>query len=366
MLIRFFRGLYDRFFGGFKALSSSSGTDVPAPVANLRAVESMRAMFGIPEPLSVRPGPNASGSEFIPPSQLDYPVARRPIGLDIPAPSGLRFLESNPIVIRNADGHTVAYVFGYDSQFDSGGGWLGCDYPVQTQSRAEALEMARKICAIGAALPEDVADAAARAYPGEDTPVPEVTPVDELVSSLKVMVEAFEFTYGTNGASITSNHPAAIYYGPYQKAKYYFSCGQIHRHELCGGLVWDKDNLLEVVAEDADSAQNLVIKYFGFKWANRYSNTDGRIVFFPGGVIPWESWAADYARWWDMIGLKEGDMAFRWSSSFDGGDEGWIGFVVNQTYLDLIKEDPKSYRVSIPDDFSHYNSPTTVVSAVIK
>ena len=54
-------------------------------------------------------------------------------------------------------------------------------------------------------------------------------------------------------------------------AKFYFSCGQTHSHDLGGGEVWDKDSLICVEAEIEDDALAFAFNRFGIRWSSCYS-----------------------------------------------------------------------------------------------
>jgi len=47
---------------------------------------------------------------------------------------------------------------------------------------------------------------------------------------------------------------------------YFFTCGQRHRHALPNGKVWDKDSVLQVVAESKRHAEQKVVDVVGGLW----------------------------------------------------------------------------------------------------
>lgn len=51
---------------------------------------------------------------------------------------------------------------------------------------------------------------------------------------------------------------------------FYFSCGQIHRHKLPSGRIWDKNSLLKVEAKNDDDAMEIVSALFGAEWGMCY------------------------------------------------------------------------------------------------
>lgn len=69
--------------------------------------------------------------------------------------------------------------------------------------------------------------------------------------------------------------------------KFYFSCGQIHRHDVGGGKVWDKDSLIEVNAERADLACIFVQSRFGPKYASDYPEKElpELLKFAKNGIV---------------------------------------------------------------------------------
>lgn len=69
-------------------------------------------------------------------------------------------------------------------------------------------------------------------------------------------------------------------------SSFYFSCGQQHRHVIDATHVWDKNSLLQVQAEDEDTARDFVFKKFGDKWCFSYHEEDflNIIEYFPGGI----------------------------------------------------------------------------------
>jgi hypothetical protein len=51
---------------------------------------------------------------------------------------------------------------------------------------------------------------------------------------------------------------------------FYFSCGQIHRHKLPSGRIWDKNSLLKVEAETLERAEDIAVHNFGAAWSMCY------------------------------------------------------------------------------------------------
>lgn len=68
--------------------------------------------------------------------------------------------------------------------------------------------------------------------------------------------------------------------------KFYFTCGQKHRHELDNGHVWDKDSVVKVEIDSRDMldasqrAYNFIIKTFGAQWAEFYHADNFNLEIF--------------------------------------------------------------------------------------
>ena len=69
--------------------------------------------------------------------------------------------------------------------------------------------------------------------------------------------------------------------------KFYFTCGQKHSHTI-NGKTWDKDSVLEVIAEKENNAIEVVFSLVGPQWAFCYTEevmTDEEIkTYYPNGI----------------------------------------------------------------------------------
>lgn len=62
---------------------------------------------------------------------------------------------------------------------------------------------------------------------------------------------------------------------------FFFSLTHSQRHVI-RGKVWDKNSLLEVLAETEQQAIDKVFEMVGYQWGNVYHKVEKE--FFPGGV----------------------------------------------------------------------------------
>ena len=67
--------------------------------------------------------------------------------------------------------------------------------------------------------------------------------------------------------------------------KWYFACGQVHRHEIGGGKVWDKDSVIVVEAANEQDAVAFVFNEFGRKWSGVYADFDNIEKYYKKGVV---------------------------------------------------------------------------------
>lgn len=67
--------------------------------------------------------------------------------------------------------------------------------------------------------------------------------------------------------------------------KFYFTCGQSHRHIIDAKRVWDKDSVISVSASNEDAAREFVFTKFGDKWSFVYTEDEINMNYFPRGVI---------------------------------------------------------------------------------
>lgn len=67
---------------------------------------------------------------------------------------------------------------------------------------------------------------------------------------------------------------------------FYFTCGQVHSHNLpYQNKIWNKDNVLKVVAPDHLIAKKYINANFGNKWSNVYDDSTLEISYFKGGIV---------------------------------------------------------------------------------
>jgi len=71
-----------------------------------------------------------------------------------------------------------------------------------------------------------------------------------------------------------------------QKGKeyFYFTCGQIHRHVCPNGKIWDKDSVIQILAEDENKAREWVFNTFGVQWSMTYTSNSLNIEYYPNGI----------------------------------------------------------------------------------
>jgi len=69
--------------------------------------------------------------------------------------------------------------------------------------------------------------------------------------------------------------------------RFYCTFGQDHHHEI-GGVIYDKDVVLEIEAPNKELAHVLMFKYFNSKWSMCYETrpVPRMMALFPGGIIP--------------------------------------------------------------------------------
>ena len=67
--------------------------------------------------------------------------------------------------------------------------------------------------------------------------------------------------------------------------KFYFTCGQAHRHVIDANRVWDKDSVISVTATTEDAAREFVFARFGNKWAFIYTEADLDMCYYSRGLV---------------------------------------------------------------------------------
>lgn len=69
--------------------------------------------------------------------------------------------------------------------------------------------------------------------------------------------------------------------------KWYFTCGQIHRHICPNGKIWDKDSVVcvESKTDDMDAAVDFIYNKFGRQWGSVYSDFSKIEKFFKTGIV---------------------------------------------------------------------------------
>jgi len=74
-------------------------------------------------------------------------------------------------------------------------------------------------------------------------------------------------------------------YGEKKKALFlfYFTFGQAHNH-LIDGIIYDKDCVVRILAQDVNSARDKMFELFGDKWAMMYLETPD-MGFYPRGFF---------------------------------------------------------------------------------
>jgi hypothetical protein len=69
-------------------------------------------------------------------------------------------------------------------------------------------------------------------------------------------------------------------------SRHYFTFGQVHVHSV-NGKVFDKDCVVQIDADDADKAREIMVEHFGQKWAFQHSQGHPPdMTFYPRGIIP--------------------------------------------------------------------------------
>lgn len=82
--------------------------------------------------------------------------------------------------------------------------------------------------------------------------------------------------------------------------KFYFTCGQKHRHELDNGQIWDKDSVVEVEVESVDildasqRAYDFITKAFGFYWSSYYHEIGYTPEYYKDGIVATYIIPSDY------------------------------------------------------------------------
>jgi len=66
-------------------------------------------------------------------------------------------------------------------------------------------------------------------------------------------------------------------------AKWYFTCGQIHRHKI-ESKVWDKDSVIVVEAETEQIAVDFVFSLFGTAWGGVYGDFENISRYYKNGI----------------------------------------------------------------------------------
>lgn len=67
--------------------------------------------------------------------------------------------------------------------------------------------------------------------------------------------------------------------------KWYFTCGQIHRHELADGKIWDKNSVIVVEAETEQYATDFVFDVFGRLWSGIYDDFENIEKYYKNGIV---------------------------------------------------------------------------------
>lgn len=65
----------------------------------------------------------------------------------------------------------------------------------------------------------------------------------------------------------------------------YFTCGQVHSHEVQEGKVWDKDSVVQVTADCEDDAVSFMLDMFGNEWASWYFSKENALEYSPNGIV---------------------------------------------------------------------------------
>ena len=66
---------------------------------------------------------------------------------------------------------------------------------------------------------------------------------------------------------------------------FYFTCGQLNRHTLPNGNVWDKDSAIKVTASSMEEAQDWVMSQFGAQWGHCYLTYLQIKAHTPKGIV---------------------------------------------------------------------------------
>lgn len=64
--------------------------------------------------------------------------------------------------------------------------------------------------------------------------------------------------------------------------KYYFTFGFSHAHAV-SGFTYDKDIVVQIQAESYGHAREIMVQYFGTKWAFQYESVPD-MSYFPRGI----------------------------------------------------------------------------------
>lgn len=69
------------------------------------------------------------------------------------------------------------------------------------------------------------------------------------------------------------------------KNNYYFTLSQQYTHYLPSGELWDKDGVLQVIANDDEDVIDFITTMYEDKWSNCYTDETFDVKYFPKGVI---------------------------------------------------------------------------------
>jgi hypothetical protein len=67
--------------------------------------------------------------------------------------------------------------------------------------------------------------------------------------------------------------------------KVFFACGQKHVHFLENGKVWDKNSVVQVEADDRESATDFIYDEFGQAWGDSFIDEEEINNHFPNGIV---------------------------------------------------------------------------------
>ena len=76
-----------------------------------------------------------------------------------------------------------------------------------------------------------------------------------------------------------------------EKQNYYFTLGQSHIHtledddDIFNTIVWDKNGIVKVIAENETKARDFIFSLVGSKWAFCYDDNNINVKYFPNGII---------------------------------------------------------------------------------